>query len=297
MDKPVNIIAIILILLLSGCTSIIQSDWEKAQILDTESSYKDFLSKHPKGTFSKKAKNEIEKIDWQKTEKSNSIDAYKVFLKKYPRGSFRKQAQNILTELKWIKVQNDNSINAYLEFIRDYPENIHKSQANKWINTLIASCSPVSKRKLNSTIKEITERILPFKLTDLYDKLMTTSMSLSRGQQFGMKNTYEKGTKISVFRTQSHTLVQKSRTRQENGFELEVTLQAIPEAGVVDVFHKKTGKPKSENKQLRILYPGYTQSNKFMFSEVNIKNHKGVSQPVHYICRNNKCCDYDLLTP
>lgn len=302
MNNLKGIVYLLVVFLIVGCATT-KRDWENTQNLNTVNAYQEFLSAHPKSSYTVEAETRIENIYWEKAVQLNTINAYKNYLDSYPNGAHNINAtQNIekltqaIEEQDWIKAQRNNSFEDYNNFLHEHPESTHKLQAKERVDAIISSASPITNDELKMIDKKIANKIAPFKLSDLYDKSMTASQALGKSRQhFGMQGTFEAGVETIVYRIESGSIIKKTRTKQEEGGEVKVTLQALPEDGIVDVFHKKIGMPKSKH-QLRIINAKYSNSTGIKFSEIEIDDYKGIGKRIHIICLNDKCYDYDFLT-
>lgn len=125
----------IVCMLLPGCT-ITQWDWKKAQKIDTQEAYQEFLQKHPQSEYEEAAQKAIENLEWEETSQVATIEAYKSFLSRYPQSEYRETAKNALHQLEWKRAETMNTIQEYKLFLAKYPQSEYKGIAETSIETL-----------------------------------------------------------------------------------------------------------------------------------------------------------------
>lgn len=59
--------------------------------------------------------------DWERASATNTIEGYKEFLNKHPYGSYSNMARHKIAEFEWIQVSSEDTISGYENFIAIYP--------------------------------------------------------------------------------------------------------------------------------------------------------------------------------
>ena len=164
-----------------------KNDWEIAQDLNTEQSYRTYIQNNPDGEFIQLAKKKIEWILLDKSssrqlksfisnnpesDKKNIIldllmhieydsiltlgsnSSYKYFMDKYPNSVLNdslKVALGTIEKREWNKVEKKNTIKEYKKFLKEFPKSTYMSLLNKKMSALSWS------KKISSTKGKINE--------------------------------------------------------------------------------------------------------------------------------------------
>ena len=119
----------IFIFLIIGCATT-KEDWQKAESINTEQSYKEFLKKHPNSDFfSSEAIARIEKFDWEKVQQLDTIRGYKSFIQQHLNSKFVNDARKKLAILEWEKAKKLDTADAYKQFVE-----VHKNFSLEYVD-------------------------------------------------------------------------------------------------------------------------------------------------------------------
>lgn len=120
-----------------------ETAWKKAQSINTEEAYVDYLSKFPFGKFKYEAKLQLQLMDtesaWEKTKLANTEEAYKVFMRDYSGSKYNAEAFTKLTKIRqeetWNRTKMMNTAEAYNDFMVRFPLSDHIQEAkNNYAN-------------------------------------------------------------------------------------------------------------------------------------------------------------------
>jgi hypothetical protein len=114
-----------------------ETAWKKAQSLNTEEAFVDYLSKFPFGKNKYEARLQLQLMEtvsaWEKTKLANSEEAYKVFMRDYSGSKYNAEAFAKLTIIRqeetWNRTKILNTAEAYNEFILRFPLSEHLQEA------------------------------------------------------------------------------------------------------------------------------------------------------------------------
>ncbi len=116
------VLLIMVCILFSACSSP-ESEYRKAEELNTISSYTDFMKKNPDSILVSEAVVNIYILEYEKAEQTRTVEALKGFLVKYPYGKYEKTANAKIVELELLKAKQLDSVEGYQYFIDSYPNN------------------------------------------------------------------------------------------------------------------------------------------------------------------------------
>lgn len=126
--------------------------FEKAQSIDSEYAYKDYLSSYPSGNFVSQAKSGLKLLiderdlkEFNSSKISNTKKGYRSYLQKYPDGNWIKQAKQRITEIENIEIDaynktvKENTLKSYAAYQKKYPNSIKNDILQKRIEDLTFS--------------------------------------------------------------------------------------------------------------------------------------------------------------
>ncbi len=134
----------LILFILWGCAST-KKHWEKAQLEDTITGYKEYINKYPDSEFSTEAIVRLKVLEheqkWKLVKTENSISGYDAFLTQNPKSLFfdlAKGARDSLCEIRdWYISDSLNTHAGYQNFIFQYPNSKYTENAKKHIDTII----------------------------------------------------------------------------------------------------------------------------------------------------------------
>ena len=129
--------------LLAACDTA-ESDWQKAQALNTEAAFQDFLTHHPTGAHSQEAHDRIQALEdeqaWADAQKAGTLDGYQQYLTKEASGKHAEEAHTQITALQrdadWKSAQAANTEQALQDFIQKYKQGAEVDQAKTQLQKL-----------------------------------------------------------------------------------------------------------------------------------------------------------------
>jgi outer membrane protein assembly factor BamD (BamD/ComL family) len=129
--------------LLAACDTA-ESDWQKAQALNTEAAFQDFLTHHPSGAHSQEAHERIQALEddqaWADAQKAGTADGYQGYLTKEPAGKHADEAHTQITALTraadWKSAQATNTEQSLQDFIQKYSQGAEVDQAKAQLQKL-----------------------------------------------------------------------------------------------------------------------------------------------------------------
>lgn len=111
--------------------------WKKAQSLNTEEAYLDYLNQFPFGKFKYDARLQLQLMEtesaWEKAKLADTEEGYKVFMRDYSGSKYNSEAFAKLTKIRqeetWNRVKLTNTAEAYNDFILRFPLSDHIQEA------------------------------------------------------------------------------------------------------------------------------------------------------------------------
>ena len=93
-----KLIILPLTLFVAGCATM-EGEWEKAEMTNTVSSYRNFIKSYPTSSKTNEAKTKVEELRWKYAEQEDSFKALEQFLNDYPDSKFSMMAKERLNSL------------------------------------------------------------------------------------------------------------------------------------------------------------------------------------------------------
>lgn len=114
-----------------------ETAWKKAQTLNTEEAYLDYLGQFPYGKFKYDARLQLQLMDtetaWEKARLANTEEGYKIFMRDYAGSKYNAQAFANITKIRqeetWNRTKAINTAEAYNDFIMRFPLSVYIQDA------------------------------------------------------------------------------------------------------------------------------------------------------------------------
>ena len=110
--------------------------YREASLINTEDSYKLFISKYPDAIEIEDATNNLWKVAYENALKLNSIESFKIFIKKYSNAPQVKDAKKSIENIEWNKIKDSKNIDDLKRYLSKYPKSENTKLANDKIETL-----------------------------------------------------------------------------------------------------------------------------------------------------------------
>ena len=115
-----------------------KDEWEKAEKINTVSSYQQFLAVYPNGKYAPVAKERIELLSdqgaWQSALSKNTPRAFNQYLLQFRAGKYREQAHQKIYELEddkmYAKVKSSGLLHLMYKYLRNFPRGKHVDEIN-----------------------------------------------------------------------------------------------------------------------------------------------------------------------
>lgn len=104
--------------------------WTNAKEINTEQSYKEYLTNYPDGKYIQEAKQSMEQTFWTETKQENTEEAYSNFIAKYPDGFYTKEARKLLEPIYWERIKSGDTEDGYNAYLNKFPNGQYREQAN-----------------------------------------------------------------------------------------------------------------------------------------------------------------------
>ena len=275
--------------------------FEEARQNDTVQAYEEYLMQYddPINIFTSKAKDRIIELEFELARQANSITAYEDFINKFPKSKIKWKAELGIVELAYNKAKLIDTLESYEEYLKKYKyvagASVYTFKAKSRIAEItFESAPPITDIEMAEIINEVKELIHPFKLSDLYDKSMTTWKQPNSNQTLQMNTSYEGEVRVSIIATHEGSIVSKRQPIPGMG-SMVVVLQARPAIGELGVFYEINEKS-GDGYKIRIHDPQKEHMGGLKFSKIDIDNYKGRGQPLSITCRQDKCIESSKLT-
>ena len=133
------VITLIALVVISGCTSVEDERWERAERRNSVASYQQFAQQHP---TSKNAiianqrakelytKQEQSAFDGIKIEHKNAKQKIKQYIRKYPKGPHHKDVLSMRDKMRFNNAKKDNNDQSYNKYLKENPEGSFVNEAN-----------------------------------------------------------------------------------------------------------------------------------------------------------------------
>jgi outer membrane protein assembly factor BamD (BamD/ComL family) len=140
---PILAIALFGAALLTACNTA-ETDWQKAEAMNTEAAFQDFLTHHPNDAHAQEARARIQGFEdeqaWADAQKSATADGYQQYLQKEPSGKHADEAHTQITAIEradaWKSAQAANTEQALQDFIQKYSQGPEVEQAKAQLQKL-----------------------------------------------------------------------------------------------------------------------------------------------------------------
>lgn len=140
----VRLVAALLAMLAIVACSNPESDWQKAEIENTEAAYQAFLENYPDGEWGEKAQAQLDAIkdsrDWENAQTADAIEAYNNYLLAHPTGAHMGEARQRIGELEtesaWSAAQTAGTREALEDFLLRYADTPQAEQARSQLAAL-----------------------------------------------------------------------------------------------------------------------------------------------------------------
>ena len=142
-----------------------KAGYENALKINTIDAFKLFINKYSNAPQVKDAKRNIENIEWDKIKESKNIDDFKMYLSKFPRSENTRAANDKIENLSWNKTLNENSIEGYTKFINQFSTSRYINEAKEKIENI--SWTAISDSKNLSDFEKFKIQFKNSKYTDL----------------------------------------------------------------------------------------------------------------------------------
>ena len=124
-----------IIFLSIGCNSN-KRDWEKAKELNSITGYEDFVSKHPTGEFTQKAKIVIDSLELKEVLSAEDTVKISAYIKKHPDGAFMAKAKYWLDSLAWVKIISLQNVDLLELFLNGHSESKFLATSNYALDSI-----------------------------------------------------------------------------------------------------------------------------------------------------------------
>ncbi len=131
--------------LLSSCSNP-ESELKKAEQVNTEEAYQDFIQKHPGSVLTARANADLADLIFPACINTNTVRAFQDFIKRFPNTNAGKRAQQCVERLEYTQATNEDTIDMYQSFLGRHPGSEFASQIEKRLN------DRVEERDFNKTL-------------------------------------------------------------------------------------------------------------------------------------------------
>ncbi|MGC1458398.1 MAG: hypothetical protein WA825_09000 [Steroidobacteraceae bacterium] len=142
-------------LVLVGCTSAADTDWNRADTTATVASYQDFVKRHPNDPRVTQAQDRIGHLQdgeaWNLAQSTDTAEAFQNYLQQQPTGAHladARQRESVLERAaEWKVAQADGKAPALNQFLRKFPTGAEADQARAMLAKLDAYRVRLAARK------------------------------------------------------------------------------------------------------------------------------------------------------
>lgn len=117
-------------LLVTSCSNP-ERDFQKAEQINTEQAFNDFIDKYPGSPLVAKAKADIERNAFETAQRAASVEAYQGFLKRFATGEFAQRTRDKIEALEFSQTDKTGTIKGWEAFLQKYPQSTNAPPARQ----------------------------------------------------------------------------------------------------------------------------------------------------------------------
>lgn len=113
-------VLLVVVSALTSCSNP-EGDLKKAEQINTEQGYADFIKRHPSSPLLNQAQNDLEKLVYEAAKRTGTSPGFESFLTRFPKSHLAKQAKADLDAMEYEQAKRTGDIPAYETFLHKYP--------------------------------------------------------------------------------------------------------------------------------------------------------------------------------
>jgi hypothetical protein len=144
--NQLTIITLLAILLISCNTS--EKDWNNTKMINSKTSYQEFIKQHPSSIFAESAQKAIDSFEWVAVINTHNIDSLELFMENHMSSIFLTTSVDAMDSIEWNMAYYSRDTTKLNSYIKKYPNSNNKQKAEDIIWEI--NWPPVKVEKANS---------------------------------------------------------------------------------------------------------------------------------------------------